>query len=420
MTNIPEACIIKYILIYNNYIKYISYINIPKEYKELTILYHTLQILQEKYPSTDKTLDELETFVYACYPQMRQGERETIHVLIEQIRATEVRDELLQDLLVSIKKRSVSRQAALAFYEASEGRGSWDKALEIVSNVDDGEASGETLKWKECLVTDDLNELQKFTVSEGGLRWPLSCLNESLGPLRAGDFGFVFARPETGKTTFLAHMVSHMAEQTSQNIVWFNNEEQGGKVRIRTIQSALGVTAHELWGDIASHKQKYEGFTGGRIKLLDEERGTTFTRALVESVLQEFKPILVVFDQIDKVQGFDADRNDLVYGAIYKWARRLGKDHKCAVVGTCQSDGTGEGVKWLTMSHVADAKTSKQAEADWILGIGKSNEGGTEAVRYFNISKNKLIGDEFTDPELRHGRFEVWIHPTIARYEDMG
>ena len=71
------------------------------------------------------------------------------------------------------------------------------------------------------------------------------------------------------------------------------------------------------------------------------------------------------------------------------------------------------------MSHVAEAKTSKQAEADWILGIGKSNEGGTEDVRFFNISKNKLMGDENTDPELRHGRFDVWIRPQIARYEDI-
>jgi hypothetical protein len=71
------------------------------------------------------------------------------------------------------------------------------------------------------------------------------------------------------------------------------------------------------------------------------------------------------------------------------------------------------------MAHVAEAKTSKQAEADWILGIGRSNESGVEAIRYFNISKNKLLGDENTDPNQRHGRYEVYIRPEIARYEDL-
>jgi hypothetical protein len=85
----------------------------------------------------------------------------------------------------------------------------------------------------------------------------------------------------------------------------------------------------------------------------------------------------------------------------------------------CQADGTGEGVKWLNMGHVANAKTAKQAEADWILGIGKSNDDGLSYVRNFNISKNKLSGDEDTLPEMRHGRFECVIKPDIARYIDV-
>ena len=71
------------------------------------------------------------------------------------------------------------------------------------------------------------------------------------------------------------------------------------------------------------------------------------------------------------------------------------------------------------MEHVANAKTSKQAEADWILGIGKTHTQELEMVRYLNISKNKLFGDTDSLPELKHGRFECLINPTIARYEDI-
>ena len=81
----------------------------------------------------------------------------------------------------------------------------------------------------------------------------------------------------------------------------------------------------------------------------------------------KYNPSLLVVDQIDKITGFDNDREDLRLGSIYQWFRELAKDY-CPVVGICQADGTGEGVKWLTMGHVANAKTAKQAEARRIRG----------------------------------------------------
>jgi len=71
------------------------------------------------------------------------------------------------------------------------------------------------------------------------------------------------------------------------------------------------------------------------------------------------------------------------------------------------------------MDNVSNAKTSKQAEADWILGIGKTHDPAMQDVRYFNISKNKLAGDDDSDHALRHGRAEVLIKAEIARYEDI-
>jgi hypothetical protein len=247
-----------------------------------------------------------------------------------------------------------------------------------------------------------------------GLRWRLASLNTSLGPLRIGDFGFVFARPESGKTTFLADQCTHFAGQAEAPIVWFNNEEQGQKVRLRTYQAALGLRTDQLWENKEKTLKAYRQITKSNLCIYDD---ATIHKNDVERVIEKLSPCLVVFDQIDKIKGFDADRRDIVFGGIYQWARELAKN-RCAIIGTCQADGTGEGVRWLTMSNVAEAKTSKQAEADWILGIGKSNDGTQEDVRFLNISKNKLLGDKDTDPNLRHGRFEVFIKPQIARYED--
>lgn len=72
----------------------------------------------------------------------------------------------------------------------------------------------------------------------------------------------------------------------------------------------------------------------------------------------------------------------------------------------------------MNMGNVANAKTAKQAEADWILGIGMSYLDPPN-VRGFSICKNKLVGGPETVPLLRHGRFEVLIEPEIARYRDI-
>lgn len=273
-------------------------------------------------------------------------------------------------------------------------------------------------KEEDIFVTDDLQELVDTQLKKPGLRWRLKTLNKMLGSLRLGDFGFVFARPETGKTTFLASEVTFMSEQIPEGscVLWINNEEQSEKVIIRCIQSVTEAELPQLYSNIAGYNSLYHQRTRGRIKII---RGLSIIhKRQVESWCKKYNPALIIFDQLDKIVGFDSDREDLKLGAIYQWARELAKQY-APVIAICQADASGEGVKWLTMANVANAKTAKQAEADWILGIGKVNDPGFDAVRFLHLSKNKLMGDEDTDPKLRHGNREVLIDPIVARYKDI-
>jgi hypothetical protein len=126
---------------------------------------------------------------------------------------------------------------------------------------------------------------------------------------------------------------------------------------------------------------------------------------------------LIIFDQIDKIKGFKADRHDLQLKALYQWARELAKTY-APVIAVSQAGGTAEDKLWLTMDDVDSSKTAKQGEADWILGIGKQTDN-TSNVRYLNISKNKLLGDSDTLPDLRHGNAQVLMQPDVARYKGM-
>ena len=402
-------------LTYIYYSKYYIYISINKyNYKELAIVYGLLPKLYAK-GQRDYTIDEFSVFFFGYYPRLKPEEVQAYLAIFEQAKASTVAEAEVEDYLILASKRQLALNVAEKAFAFSEGK---DEGLEFERSYEAWEL-GKAAKLVESteFVSDNLEELLDETITKSGLRWRLASLNKALGSLRTGDFGFVFARPETGKTTFLASECTFMAGQTDKPIVWFNNEEQGNKVKLRCFQAALGVTLEQLISDPARYREEYMKLTGGRIKIYDE--GAIYRRD-VERIIEEMNPALVVFDQIDKIKGFDADRNDLLMGAVYQWARELAKEY-APVIGICQADGTGEGVKWLTMGHVAEAKTAKQATADWILGIGRTYGGDEpENVRYFHLSKNKLAGDRDSDPELRHGKIFVWIEPEYARFRDMG
>ena len=413
---IPELSLVKLFTSYKlfqEYGKYVNKIYLKNNFPELARIYESLATFFAAN-ARDTTVEELHVWFLTRHPQINDREREVFDALFSTILLSNTSSESLLSMVKSIRQRENLQALAVQAYEASEGRASIE-AIEASTKqlLESAECSTEQLTPVK-FVSDNLEELYNEAVATPGLRWRLKSLNSSLGSLRKGDFGFVFARPETGKTTFLASEITQMAMQVASPVLWFNNEEQGSKVMLRCYQATLGLRLEQLLSNIKKHQEEFHKLTKGNIKIYDQ---AIISKNEVEQICETFQPSLVIFDQIDKLSGFAADRNDLQLGEIYNFARELSKRF-CPVIGVCQADGTGEGQKWLTMANVANAKTSKQAEADWILGIGRSNDDGYENVRHFNISKNKLLGDKDTVAELRHNRWDVHIEPSMARYED--
>ena len=404
-----ELLLLRYLLNKQTYSKYYKYVTLSN--KELQKIYYVLKPLQEGTDKEVSTVTDLEVKFFTEYPFLKQVEKEAYEAIFSRLTEVELEDDKLIEYLEKQREMVLARQVAEIALDVTEGRKDFTEILDHIEGLDlDASIEEETI-----FVNDDLEELYKEQVATPGLKWRLNCLNKSLGSLRRGDFGFIFARPETGKTTFLASEVTFMASQCEGPILWFNNEEQGEKVMLRCIQASLGLTQAELYSDLARGKAKFYAATKRNIRIVDNASIHKFD---VERICKQMKPSLIIFDQIDKIKGFTADRPDLQLGAIYIWARELAKTY-APVIGVCQADGTGEGVKWLNMGHVANAKTAKQAEADWIVGIGRSNEEGLAYVRNFNISKNKLQGDVESDPAMRHGQMTCIIKPEIGRYVDM-
>lgn len=393
--------------------KYFSYLNLSSMKEQTPELYKLFLSLSIYFGEGGESLSlgDFELVFFTQYPAMREKEKEVYQLLFSQLGEIEAQESLVVEYLEQQRQESILTEIALTALEVKDKKKDISILEEqfksitrvvIASDID--------------FVTDDLEALHKEALLNQGLRWRMQTLNKMLGSLRKNDFGFLFARPESGKTTFLASEITYMAGQTDRPILWFNNEEAGNKVMLRCYQAALGMTLPELFSDIHLNRDRFMEVTNGNIKLYDSG---SISRRDVDKACQQMNPALIIFDQIDKIKGWGgSERHDLVMKEVYQWARELAKEYG-PTIGVCQAGGTGEGKKRLTMDDVDSSKTAKQGEADWILGIGKSHSEDEEFVRYLHLSKNKLMGDEDTDPELRHGMLSVIIQPHVARYADI-
>lgn len=398
---------------YNNYYPYLDLGHIKDNYRELSHIYLALKechaVVQDNL-----SLDSLQAWFFQKYPDV---DKSMYLELFKTLSETKIDPTLGVAMLTQIKQRKQALTLSEAYFKFSNGNIS-EADLQQSIHENSSTGLGEEDEGESEFVTTDISAIIRDLFQKPGLRWRLDALNKSLGSLRKGNFGFLFARPEAGKTTFLASEISFMLDQLKDgdgSVIWFNNEQAGAEVMLRMYQGYFGVRLEQIKANHEKYRVEFEKQTKGRFLLKDD---ANIDKQNVERLCKKYKPSLIVFDQIDKIKGFAADREDLRLGSIYIWARELAKQY-CPVIGICQADGSGDGQKWLTMDNVANAKTSKQAEADWILGMGYIHAEGMQFVRYLNISKNKLLGDDDTISRLRHGKFEVLIQPEVARFKDI-
>jgi hypothetical protein len=404
--------------IYNTYKAYIEELYIKNNNKELYKILQTIHVYYNKYNINNKdikSIEELESLYYILYPSVNQKDKDNIHVLFDRLSKIEVNPNLAEEIFLNHVQQVKSTELAVLWLEVAEGKKPYQDLIEAGKKLEDlrcrinNEESAD-------FVPESLESLERQIFGGRELTWRLNSLNASLGPLRGGDFGFVFARPNSGKTTWLASELSNFLDQVKNPIVWFNNEEQGAKVKFRIIEAYFSLSLNKILQEREKYGKLCLEHIKGKIKVTSDNWDNS--RRSCDRICSNLQPSLIVFDQIDKIRGFEDDRYDLEMKEKYGWARQLAKKYG-PVIGVCQAGGSGEGKQYLNMDDVDSSRTSKQGEADWILGIGKSHQPGLEHIRFFNICKNKLLGGKMSKEELRHARWQVRIWPEISRYEDI-
>lgn len=267
-------------------------------------------------------------------------------------------------------------------------------------------------------ITDEIGDILASEDDEKGYNMRLKGVRRSMRGLRGGDFGIAAARPDQGKTTWIASEATFLAPQMPEhrNLLWLNNEGKGTRIMPRIYQAALGITRTEMLAMNAAGTLvgAYEEAVGrvDRIRVVDIH-GMHISK--VEGIIEAHDAEIVFYDMIDNIRGFDnAGRTDERLEQLYAHCRNMAVNMGHAGIASSQISVEGDGEMFPGQSMLKDSKTGKQGACDFILMIGSSNDPNLGSMRYMGLPKNKLRREgERGDP-----RCTVQFKPEIARYID--
>ncbi len=239
-----------------------------------------------------------------------------------------------------------------------------------------------------------------------GFHFRLDALNKGIKPLTGGDFIIVAAAVDSGKTTFCASEITHMAAQVDKlypgeqrSILWLNNEGAEDAIVHRVFQATLAESSEGLarLHKEGTLKEKYREGLGGRAGVLRIFPIQGATTSALEKLFSIHKPAVIVFDMLDNVahrtttEQSKADSKE----AIYQWARGVGVKYNCVIVATSQIsiDGVktqaGAPILYPEKEYLKDSRVGKQGAADVIIMIGRHSDPAFDAIRYIGTPKNK-------------------------------
>lgn len=352
---------------------------------------------------------------FSWYPKLDMDMKRSIAKLIK-LAMQDLDDDVADGIVEGLAEQGLAARVAQLLAEYDDG-----ECPDFHALLADGVRSFQsTLRLKASgLVDTPIEELLLEDLNDDGLHPRLSCLKQSMRPLRGGDFLIAAGRPDRGKTTFLASEITHMAAQlpADRPVLWLNNEGPGSKIKKRVYQAALGLNMSEMLALMQRRKlnEAYEEAVGtsDKVRVFDVHGRDMF---MVERLMDQHTPGIVVFDMLDNVRGYGGEaRADQRLEKLYQGAREMCVQHDVVGFAASQISQEGDGMNFPTLAMLKESKTAKQGACDVQIMIGSSNSPALSDIRYIGLPKNKLHREGApSDP-----RAEVAYKPQIARYVDM-
>lgn len=355
----------------------------------------------EFFAATDAataTFDEFWPFLRSRYPNWKPKDEAHWHALIQPIdkdNPAGLDESIIGNLLTADLGSN-----ALALIEKWTTGGEVDLATALAALVEQHEGALNR-KVKSPRVELSYEEMIEEETTDHGLHWRLECLNQSMRPLRAGDFGVIAARPDRGKTSFIADQITFMAPQLLalhdgdfRPIIWLNNEGPGRRIEARVRQAAAGVTMSEQAELGAEDMRKAVAEALGHPDMVQVYDIHGYQTYEVADLLRKTRPGLVVFDMIDNIHFAGStlnggERTDQLLEAMYQWARDQCVKFDFVGLATSQISDAGEQMQYPQQNMLKDSRTGKQGACDFIITLGEQT--AYPNTRFIGCTKNKIV-----------------------------
>ena len=222
--------------------------------REMRDIFDTLTFSHTKY-AKDLTKSELSSLFNDRNPAMPEATRNKVHETIAKLDVgnadnADLHLDLVHNFWLRDRARLIGEKAIDIFTGDSEEFG---ELRRLIDTVEDGRISDKTTYTK---VEDDLESLLDNEAGDPDFPFDYDLIAENVAGLDRGNLGILFARPESGKTTFCCFLAASYIKQGFKVVYWAN-EEPAPKIKLRLIQSYFGLTRQEMERDRVALCAKY-------------------------------------------------------------------------------------------------------------------------------------------------------------------
>lgn len=353
----------------------------------------------------DLSVQELKALYTVEYPVATKANKDALFMILDDL-PTEISDEVGKEVLKKAWLIESARRLTEIGIDIVNGKTpEIEKARKIVEAMETGRVSdAEAIE----ALSDDLDDILEAIDLTQKWKYNISQLQAVVPGIGPGVFKAAFGRVESGKSAYWISLCagpSGFAHQGAR-INAYCNEEAAQRSQGRAVMAATGMSLDTLIQNKEVAREQYSAIKDN-LKFF-EAKG--FTIYQIENHIKQTKPDLIIFDQLDKVQ-IDGSfaREDERLGALYVYARDICTKYECGGIAISQANAESEGKAYLSTANMALARTSKAAELDILIGIGKSPLHD-DKTRVLNVVKNKLSGS--------HKDVVCQLQSEISRYVD--
>ena len=352
------------------------------------------------FPERDAVdVDELQSLVRLRSAQAApESVQITLH-LIEQLRQ-KPDDTAINGILGQLYELDLSGRAA-ALIEKYQRGDEVDLAYEL------SRLSQQAVRSKASATPDDyiktgIDELLAEVSDDKGLKFRrIAALREHILGLQGGASIAIAARPDKGKTSFIASVLTDFAPQVVQMyggerpILWLNNEGSGKRIIPRIYQAALGKDLNEiiLMSNANQLVPAYTEAIGGISDIIRVKDMHGASLAQIEQVIEAQRPAVVVADMLANFRLSSAvtggNKADAVEQIWQEW-RELMVRHDCIGMATVQISVEGGNMLYPPYSALKDSKTGIQGATDVIIMMGSLDNPDAQTIRGLSSPKNKF------------------------------